>query len=31
MRSNSQIETSGYLYRKQMFNEYLEGSKRKTL
>ncbi len=31
MRSNSQIKTSGYLYRKQMFKEYLEDSKRKTL
>ncbi len=31
MRSNSQVETSGYLYRKQMFKEYLEDSKRKTL
>ena len=31
MRSNSQIETSGYLYRKQMFKEYLEDRKRKTL
>ena len=31
MRSNSQIETSGYLYRKQMFKEYLEDSERKTL
>ena len=31
MRSNSQVETNGYLYRKQMFKEYLEDSKRKTL
>ena len=30
MRSNSQVETSGYLYRKQMFKEYLEGFKRET-
>ena len=31
MRSNSQVETSGYLYRKQMFKEYLEDFKRETL